>query len=166
MVLCVKLNITDTVAEKNDRRTNRTVAWVWRDSVSANRPYLLPQKVQECWWQRDSAEHQAIPTAICFARCWHCAADLEELMLIRFSLSLALLLPIIAVANESYCHSIQSADKKNLCLGLVKNQESYCFSVQESATKNMCLAQVKRQSSYCYSISSPDTKNFCLAITR
>jgi hypothetical protein len=81
----------------------------------------------------------------------------------KHAVALLLLVSSSANANESYCYSIQNADKKNFCLGVVKNQESYCYSIQESDTKNMCRAQVKRQSSYCYSIDSSDTMNFCLA---
>lgn len=71
-----------------------------------------------------------------------------------------------AVANESYCHSIQNADKKNLCLAVAKGQQSYCHSVQESDTRNMCLAMVTRQTSYCHSIGSSDARNFCLGTAR
>ena len=70
------------------------------------------------------------------------------------------------MANESYCHSIQSTDKRNFCLAVAKGQQSYCHSVQESDTRNMCLALVTRQTSYCHSIGSSDSRNFCLGTSR
>lgn len=42
----------------------------------------------------------------------------------RYVLALFILSASVAHANESYCYSIQNADKKNHCLGIVKNQES------------------------------------------
>ena len=45
-----------------------------------------------------------------------------------------------ALANDSYCYSIQNTDMKNQCLAFAKRQDSYCYSVQESDAKNRCLA--------------------------
>ena len=48
-----------------------------------------------------------------------------------------------ALANDSYCYSIQNADMKNQCLAFAKRQDSYCYSVQNADMKNHCLALVK-----------------------
>ena len=61
-----------------------------------------------------------------------------------------------ALANDSYCYSIQNADMKNQCLAFAKRQDSYCYSVQESDAKNRCLALVKNQDSYCYSVQNAE----------
>ncbi|MEY3887502.1 MAG: hypothetical protein RL650_1594 [Pseudomonadota bacterium] len=60
-------------------------------------------------------------------------------------------------ANDASCYSIQSPDKKNVCLAMSKKQNSYCYS------ENMCLANVLGQQSYCYSIKANDMKHQCLA---
>jgi hypothetical protein len=67
------------------------------------------------------------------------------------------------LANESACHSIRDADRKNMCLAQVRGQESHCYSIRNSDDKHMCLAVVKKRRSDCYSIRSNDQKNMCLA---